>query len=159
MTPPRRTTQLPQRTAPARRIGTLIVVAGPPCAGKTTFVQQHAEPGDLVVDYDAIAAALGSADSHDHPASLRPFICEARDAVLARLNRPHDATHTWLIQGAPTPAERHGYLGARVVVLATEASECKRRAQAAGRPARWHDLIDEWWSRYTPHPDDQHHPV
>lgn len=152
-TPYRGRTRTAQRT-PARNYGALTVVAGPPCAGKTTYVQQHAQPGDLTVDYDAIAVALGSTDSHDHPPSLRPFICEARDAALARLTRPHDAGHTWLITGAPTPAERHGYLGATVVLLATPPDLCKTRATASNRPPRWHALIDEWWTRYFPHPAD-----
>lgn len=56
----------------------IVLIAGPPCAGKSTYAQQHAEPGDMVIDYDLIAAAIGSPDHHDHPASLRPAIVRAR---------------------------------------------------------------------------------
>jgi hypothetical protein len=132
----------------------VTVVAGPPCSGKTSYVRGHAGPGDLVVDYDALAVALGSGDSHDHPATLRPFILNARDAVIDRLSRFSDVPHAWVIYGAPTLAERHAIVGADVVVLAVDAAECKRRAVEAGRPERWAGLVDQWWLAYQPHPRD-----
>lgn len=35
---------------------TVTLVAGPPCAGKTTYVTERAQPGDLVLDQDALGA-------------------------------------------------------------------------------------------------------
>ncbi|WP_275040650.1 hypothetical protein [Nocardiopsis xinjiangensis] len=29
--------------------------------------------------------------------------------------------------------------------LDVDAEECKRRANAANRPAKWHELIEEWF--------------
>lgn len=37
----------------------LHVICGPPCSGKSTYVREHAEDGDLLVDYDVIAQAFG----------------------------------------------------------------------------------------------------
>ncbi|MFC3238240.1 HNH endonuclease, partial [Streptomyces nitrosporeus] len=65
----------------------VTLVCGPPCSGKTTYVRDRAQGGDLVVDWDALAQALGSPHPWDHPAPLTPFIAEARDAVTARLAR------------------------------------------------------------------------
>jgi predicted kinase len=33
----------------------VTLVYGPPCAGKSTFVQERALPGDVVLDFDVIA--------------------------------------------------------------------------------------------------------
>ena len=41
---------------------TLYVVTGPPCGGKSTYVREHAKPGDFVIDLDRLALAITSAD-------------------------------------------------------------------------------------------------
>ena len=40
------------------------IIVGPPCAGKSTYVRENAKAGDLRVDYDLIAQALGATNSH-----------------------------------------------------------------------------------------------
>ncbi len=36
----------------------LRIINGPPAAGKTTFVREHAQHGDIIIDLDHIANAL-----------------------------------------------------------------------------------------------------
>lgn len=135
-------------TAPAPTEPETILVAGPPCAGKTSYVTDHATPGDLIVDFDQIIQALGSPDSHGHPEHLKPFVWDAVDAIVARLQSGrHETPRSWFIKCDldRTLADR---IGARIVVLETPADECKRRAETTGRPDRWGDLIDDWWATY-----------
>ena len=40
------------------------IITGPPCAGKSTYVRENAKSGDLRIDYDLIAQALGAENSH-----------------------------------------------------------------------------------------------
>lgn len=122
----------------------VVLVSGPPCSGKTTYVREHACPGDLIVDYDALAVALGSPDSHDHPETLRPYVLQAREAVLERVTRDPKLRRVWLIQSSPTVAQLAG--ATRSVTMDTSREECHRRADAARRPARWHELIDGWFA-------------
>jgi 5-methylcytosine-specific restriction endonuclease McrA len=140
-----------KRLAPA----TVTLVCGPPCSGKTTYVSDRAQPGDLVVDWDALAVALGSPHPWDHPAPLTPFIAEARDAVTARLARSHGVERAWIIATAPRDADRRRLApeGATVVVLATDEDECVRRARQDSRPAGTIDAIESWWRT---HRADQH---
>lgn len=128
---------------------TITLVCGPPCSGKTTWVREHAQPGDLIVDWDAIAQALGSPHPWQHPAALTPFIAEARDAVIARLDRTHDLTAAWLIATAPRHADRQRLAPhAHVTLLATPEEECLRRARRDARPAGTMDAIEAWWRTY-----------
>jgi Restriction endonuclease len=77
--------------------GTLItIISGLPGVGKTTYVLEHMQPGDLVVDMDALYAAL-SFRSGETPKSLLPFVAAARDAVIQRLQRSSDVRHAWII--------------------------------------------------------------
>ncbi|MFG2683150.1 HNH endonuclease [Streptomyces sp. NPDC048392] len=125
----------------------VTLVCGPPCSGKTTYVRERVEPGDLVVDWDALGVALGSPHPHSHPAALVPFIAEARDAVTARLERRHNVARAWLIATAPRDADRWRLApdGARVVLIATPEDECVRRARRDGRPDGTIEAIESWW--------------
>jgi len=61
----------------------VIVVFGPPCAGKTTYVKEQVKENDLVYDYDSLQRALsfgnGSISNknlHDYIISFRRLICD-----------------------------------------------------------------------------------
>ena len=129
------------------------VVCGPPGAGKTSYVRQHAQPGDLILDVDALYMALSGQPMYDKPAELLPFVIEARDAVIERLRQRSRANHAWVITLAPTESERQPYAedGADVVVLATPAEDCLARITADPERARWDgwtQLVESWWTSY-----------
>ena len=124
----------------------LTVVTGPPCSGKTTHVRKYAQPGDLIVDYDAIAVALGSPDSHDHPEHIKAAARDARQAAIKQgIGAHHSGFSVWIIDGAPNAGRRRWYRrhGADIVELGASREELHRRARDAGRPARWHHYIDQ----------------
>lgn len=145
--PARRSTSaaIARPTAEAvRRRTHLILVSGPPCSGKSTYVTEHKQPGDLVIDYDAIAQALGSANTHDHPDALHPFVLRAVDALLDRLGRAVPGQRAWLVKCMPSAGER--LMARQHVVMDTSEAECMRRASEAGRPDTWQALIRDWFS-------------
>ena len=64
----------------------VYVVSGAPASGKTTYVRQHKQSGDLVFDLDHICAALGGTDElyEDH----KPYLDVAlaiRDVVYDKI--------------------------------------------------------------------------
>ncbi|WP_017614154.1 hypothetical protein [Nocardiopsis salina] len=71
------------------------------------------------------------------------FANEARDALIRRLARSHPARHVWIV--TTRHADADAVPGARVMRLDVDADECKRRASAADRPAKWQELIEEWF--------------
>ena len=125
----------------------LTVVTGPPCAGKTTYVQKHARPGDVVVDFDDIAQALGSPVAHGHGGHHWKVAIEARDAAITAAEGCHQqGARVWIIDSRPAPSRRAWYArqGARLVDLTASPAELHRRADQAGRPADWHGRIDQF---------------
>lgn len=118
------------------------LVAGPPCGGKSTYVAEHASPGQTVVDFDAIVEELG------YERYLAPHHAQAKayELWLQRADRAE-----WLVWTAPKRWQRGRYRGKggrSIVVLATE-QECLRRA-AESRPEPWQALIRQWFRDYEP---------
>lgn len=134
----------------------VIIVHGPPGAGKTTYVQEQSKEGDLIVDFDALYAALSGLPWYHKPAELLPFVAEARDAVIRRLSRPSKIKRAWIITSEPNGQKRlslKNKLGATVVKLEVSREECLRRiANDTRRSDHVHihkSLVDDWWSNYT----------
>jgi hypothetical protein len=120
----------------------VVLVVGPPCSGKTELVQKHMEPGDLVVDHDKIARALGSPTDHDHPESLRPYILQATWAVLERSTRDPDLRCVWYIRCEPNQADLD--MASEILVSPTPIDVCLQRARQQGRPPRVLEAIEAW---------------
>jgi predicted kinase len=134
---------------------TITLIAGPPCAGKTTLARQLAEPDHVVIDFDDIAVRLGSPRGWRHQ---QPIVTAA-SAVMARQLaelRARDDVTAWVIRSAPRAVLRAhlaATLGARVWLLDPGLAECLRRAR--GRPYGTAQEIRKWYRLYAPSDVDQ----
>lgn len=136
----------------------LTIVCGPPCSGKTTYVEQHRQPGDTVICVDEIRARIRPGYVHwsmPQDRDLLRMALRQRNAELGALSRASTGS-AWLIIGAPTVDERtwwQAQLGGSVVLLDPGAAECCRRADARGTPAakagiaQWHAAAGQPWIR------------
>ena len=127
----------------------LTVITGPPCGGKTTWVQQHARPDDIVVDFDHIAQALGSQVTHGHTDRIASVASRAwYAAVCEAIAQHHKGYRAWIVDSAPNAGRRRQYeaAGARTVTCTAAPEELHRRAQG-NRPPSWHARIDQWLAR------------
>ncbi|MFJ4828411.1 AAA family ATPase [Streptomyces sp. NPDC088747] len=127
----------------------LVVVIGPPCGGKSSWVREHAERGDIVIDYDRIANAL-AAEGPFEWGFRRPFAKVAYEARQAAINEAlrHIATlDVYVIHSVPRPAvmDRYRKCGAKVVVVdpGREVVEARCREE---RPADSMDAVKRWYS-------------
>ena len=87
----------------------LNVVIGPPASGKSTYVKQHARPGDIIIDYDALANTLAGVEpaNHQHPQHIKNVTKAARQAAIDTAIK-QDAT-TWLIHSNPAQSTLDRY--------------------------------------------------
>lgn len=117
----------------------MILVAGPPCGGKTTYVTENAVKGDRILDFDDIVESI----TGDRYARSPEIIEQARAEWRRQLP---DAD--WVIFAAPRRHQRASFrkeFGAEVIIVAAGMPECLRRAEAT-RPPVWQHLIRQWFA-------------
>lgn len=139
-------------TPPPGEAARVVVVTGPPAAGKTTYVRDHAAPGDVVVDLDAIAAALCAippGDIHHYPDHIRSIAQRARRSAIAAAYRLLAGPTVWVIHTAPSDGQRALYLGhgATFVHLDPGADVVTQRAADLDRPASARAFIADYYGR------------
>ena len=124
------------------------IVAGPPLAGKTTYVREHAQATDIVFDYDKVHAAISNLDLYRHDPNVKKYVIACRWAIYDQIEKSIGAERAWIITSSPSKeyiqslADR---FNARVIVLMVEQEEAHQRSDAAGRPNEWHTFIDNWF--------------
>lgn len=130
----------------------LYVITGPPAAGKTTWVRDHAGPRDIVIDYDALAVALSGpgADTHDHRRTIQIIARAARRAALNEALRHLARADVYLIHTQPSPAtlDRYRSHGARIITIDPGRDVVMERC----RTMRTRDALrvaERWYARLT----------
>jgi len=121
----------------------MILVAGPPCGGKTTYVRNHALPEDKTLDYDDIIEELGATRYTRDP----HVMAQAQCLWIERM-----PSTTWAILTAPRRSERGRFRAmhhASVVVVMAPMDICLERA-ASERPLPWQDAIRRWFALWQP---------
>jgi hypothetical protein len=116
---------------------------GPPAAGKSTFIRERQGPHDVVIDYDAMAAAMG-APTHD-------LVNAARNVLLKRVRRGDvQADRVWIHSANPRAAGIFPFH--ELVVLDPGKETVKARALETREPG-CQALIDAWYeAREAPMP-------
>jgi hypothetical protein len=123
------------------------VITGPPCAGKSTYVKENAGEGDLRVDYDLIALALGATNSHAAEGAVKQAAFEAREGAISIALKDPEA-ESWIIHTTPSEdhMERYAEANAEVVELDPGYEICMERAKQDGRPQQTFDGIEKYYS-------------
>ena len=124
------------------------VVTGPPCAGKSTYVQENRKDKDVVVDHDLIAQALGSTVPHGSQGAIRTCALSARDRVTDLcIERDFDS---WIIRTEldSDDAELFRLAGAEFVELDPGEDECIARAEEEGRSEDCIEAIRLWYAKH-----------
>lgn len=129
----------------------ITVVSGAPCSGKSTYVQHFARPGDIVIDFDLIAVALGSPVSHDHDEHVVLARLARRAVIDEVLRRASFAGDVWIVDTAPTHVSlaRYAAVGARFEVCDPGRDVCLARALADRRPEWTIAEIHRWYDTHT----------
>lgn len=133
----------------------VFIVYGSPLAGKSSYVREHMEPGDLVVDLDAIRSGISLQPLYTPAPPLQKTAFAVRDFLYEQIRiRSGEWQTAWVIAGLPRKNERErlaARLGASLVLVEATAEECHKRLYAAddGRYPEWDKYIDQWFKDYS----------
>lgn len=134
------------------------IVWGAPASGKTTYVRNHMQDGDLVVDLDLIKQSLsmqGKTETGDNflniALSIREHIYE-----LIEYREVINTNHVWVIAGLPKRDDRE-YLFNRlqadeIIQIKATKKECIVHADSDDERKDkriQHKIIHKWFAQYT----------
>lgn len=126
----------------------LYIITGPPAAGKTTWVKEHAKHGDITIDFDDIANALTPTNGHtyDYPNHIINVTHAARNAVIDHALRISHTIDVYLIHSAPTTAQHKRYTRLHANIIEIDPGpdivleRCKQQ-----RPPAWLEVAKKWY--------------
>lgn len=140
----------------------VFLVYGPPLAGKTSWVEEAKESGDLILDIDNIWESISGCPRYVKPNGLRSVVFRIRDTMLDCIRyRNGRWNKAYIVGGYPNEAERERLckeMNAREVFIQATEEECLARLEATedARGDEWKKFIHEWFEEYqatTPGPD------
>lgn len=129
---------------------TLYLVIGPPASGKTTWVRQHAQPGDITIDYDTIAEALATTTDPRRPTpQVRKVTKAARQAAIDAALTLTDCD-VYLIHAMPSQAliDRYQRAGAHIITIDPGPDVVLARCKTE-RPWQMAQAAKEWYAQQT----------
>lgn len=133
-------------------------VYGSPCSGKSTFVRENMQSGDLVLDIDRLWSALSGQPEYIKPNSLKPIIFNVRNAIFDSIKTRAGSWQTaWVIEGGAFLGDRMRRietLGAESIFIEATRDECIQRlaSDEKRRNVRdeWIKYIDDWFGNFQP---------
>lgn len=137
----------------------VYLVYGSPCSGKTSFVDENAQPDDFIFDIDRIWDAVCNGGRYDktrgkssRPGRLTANVFGIRDCILDQIRtRTGKWRNAWIIGGFPLRTDRDrlcDLLRAEPIYCEATIDECLARAEKE-RPGEWKEYIKRWFSDYT----------
>jgi predicted kinase len=134
----------------------VFLVYGPPLSGKTTFVKEHMQHGDLVVDMDKLYSAVSLLPEYDKPNELLKNVFGIRDLLIDNIKTRYGKWRSaWIIGTYPDKYQREKIAddtGAELIYCEASKEECMARlmidADRQCRKDEWKQYIDKWFDRY-----------
>lgn len=131
----------------------IYLVYGSPLSGKSTWVKDNMNYGDIVVDMDNIWQCISGQDRYVKPNRLTQNVFAIRDSLIDMIRvRRGNWLNAYIIGGYPLISERERLirsLGAREIFIDTPKEECITRLKLSDRPNDYEKYINDWWEKYN----------
>lgn len=137
----------------------VYIITGASCSGKTTFVREHIQEGDIVLDIDDLWETISGQPRYIKPQSVKPIVFNMRLAIKEQIAR---GTGSWrnayIIESLPLATDRkreaERYKAHNVEIITMEASreECLNRLYMMpnGRDIKAYETyINDYFDEYT----------
>ena len=141
-----------------RQVQKVYIVYGSPCSGKSSFVSEIAEHGDIILDIDKLWSAIRAdkCNKYDKPNELKQNVFALRDLMIDMIKvRRGRWANAYIIGGYPLQAERERLAtlvcADKIIFIDTPKDVCLLRAKEKSND--WIDFINDWFDRYTPPSD------
>lgn len=139
----------------------VYIVYGSPLSGKSAFVKENAEQGDLILDIDNLWQCFSGCDRYVKPNRIKSNVFQVRDFVIDMIKTRNGKWNTaWIVGGYPLISDRERLckmLNARLIYIDTSKEECLQRLyeNPNGRDiTEWEKYICDWWRQYSPPPSN-----
>lgn len=124
----------------------LVIVYGPPCSGKTTYVKEHMDDGDIVIDMDYIKSSILFKNIHDEiDKNNIKYLFKIREFIL---KNPKKDSKIWLI----TTKKEHGledyYKEIEVINTLKSKDEIYKMVEndkSRKDKEKWRNIVDNWF--------------
>ena len=136
----------------------VYIITGASCSGKTTFVRERIQEGDIVLDIDDIWQIVSGMPRYIKPNSLKPIVFNLRNELKAQIAK---GAGTWrnayIIESLPIATDRkrevERYKAHNVELITMDATreECLQRLYAApnGRNIKdYEEYINNYFDEY-----------
>lgn len=137
----------------------IYLVYGAPLSGKSTWVEQNKNEGDLIIDIDDIWQCVSGCERYKKPNRLKSVVFKVRDTLLDTVKyRFGKWCNAYIIGGYPLQSERERLcreLGAEEIFIQASKAECLARLEADAERSgidEYKSFIDRWFELYTPPP-------
>ena len=141
-----------------RQLQKVYIVYGSPCSGKSSFVSEIAEHGDIILDIDKLWSAIRAdkCNKYDKPNELKQNVFALRDLMIDMIKvRRGRWANAYIIGGYPLQAERERLAtlvcADKIIFIDTPKDVCLLRAKEKSND--WIDFVNDWFDRYTPPSD------
>ena len=134
----------------------VYLVYGSPLSGKSTYVSEVMEDGDLILDLDLIWQSVSGKNKYEKPARLNAVVFGIRDYLLESVRiRRGKWQNAYIVGGYPLISERERLcksLGAREIYIESTKEQCLQRLETDTQRDKklWTEYINTWWERYIP---------
>ena len=133
----------------------VYIVHGAPLSGKTNYVSNCMEEGDLVIDIDNIWQCVSGCERYVKPNRLKSVVFGARDNLLEAVKyRRGKWLNAYIIQSLPVRNDRERMadeLGAKLVHIDTDKETCLQRLYESGDGrdvSQWKEYIENYFREF-----------